>query len=288
VDELWAVVVDYGGRASVALLDALLAGGASRVVLVDNALATAREVREERPGGVVWRIGFGANLGYGGALNRVLARAEAHWLLLANPDVVIEPEAMRALAATARAGQRVGLVAPILVDPEGRQHASVRRFPSLGLAVLHGALGLLWPGNPATRRYHLGELGAHRPVEAPWVSGALVLARTEALASIGGFDASYFLYLEDVDLAWRLWRAGWAVVVDPRVRAVHVGAGTTGQRPVRAAWWHARSLVRYGLAQEGTLLGQAAVVGGVAARGVLAAGIGVARRAVVARTASLS
>lgn len=269
MDELWAVVVDYGGHADDSLLDALIDAGAARVVVVDNAPLVARARSEQRGRGVVEFRSFGANVGFGGAVNRVLARRGARWLLIANPDVHIESSALRALVATGERFERAGVVAPRLEDGSGEPQASVRAFPSLVTAALHGALGVVWPSNPASRRYRRETPDPPHPYRAPWVSGALLLARWAALIDVGGFDASYFLYLEDVDLAWRLSRAGWEVVVDPAVRARHEGGGTTRSRRVRAALWHARSLVRYGLSQEDTTPGAALVVLGVLARWVL-------------------
>ncbi|ACU53686.1 putative dTDP-rhamnosyl transferase [Acidimicrobium ferrooxidans DSM 10331] len=266
MDELWAVVVDYGGHADDSLLDALIDAGAARVVVVDNALAVASSRTEPRGQGVVEFRSYGANLGFGGAVNRVLARRGARWLLIANPDIEIAPSALRTLLATGERWSRAGIVAPRLEDHAGQPQASVRAFPSLALAALHGALGVVWPSNPASRRYRREVPDPPNAYLAPWVSGALMLARWEALSAIGGFDASYFLYLEDVDLAWRLTRAGWEVVVDPTVRVRHVGGATTRSRRVVAALWHARSLVRYGLAQEDTATGAALVLFGVLAR----------------------
>jgi N-acetylglucosaminyl-diphospho-decaprenol L-rhamnosyltransferase len=267
VGEFWAVVVDYGHTIEEQLVDALIAARAERVVIVDNVPGPPRVVLEERGGALVeWRC-EGTNLGYAGAINRVLARTSAPWLLVANPDVLVEPAAVaRLLASAQRYASSAALVAPHLREVTGELADSVREFPSLVTSALHGLLGVLWPSNPASRRYHLAGVRPSVPYEAPWASGAFLLANVAALRALGGLDASFRLYLEDVDLAWRAWRAGRGVVVDPGVEVVHRGGGTTTRVALQASLLHARSLLRYALGQEASLAGALAVVMGVGVR----------------------
>ena len=84
-----------------------------------------------------------------------------------------------------------------------------------------------------------------QPRDADWVSGAGFLVRRSAFAAVGGFDEAYFMYVEDVDLCWRLHRAGWGVLYVPSARAVHEQGRSTSRRPYRMMAAHHRSILRF-------------------------------------------
>ena len=77
------------------------------------------------------------------------------------------------------------------------------------------------------------------------MSGASIWLRRRALESVGGWDESYFMYVEEVDLCWRLRRAGWRVVYEPRGVVVHVQGASTARLPVRMIVEHHRSWYRF-------------------------------------------
>jgi N-acetylglucosaminyl-diphospho-decaprenol L-rhamnosyltransferase len=112
-------------------------------------------------------------------------------------------------------------------------------------ALGHGLLGLLAPGNRFTRRYRLLDWDHSRAACVDWVSGACFLVRREAWDEVGGFDPSYFMYMEDVDLCWRLGRAGWKVGYEPAAQVVHAQGASTNQRPYRMLAAHHRSMWRF-------------------------------------------
>jgi N-acetylglucosaminyl-diphospho-decaprenol L-rhamnosyltransferase len=100
-----------------------------------------------------------------------------------------------------------------------------------------------WPGNPWTAAYR----GDVRPVErtAGWLSGSCLLMRRDAFDAIGGFDAEFVAYFEDVDLGERLGRAGWHNVYVPSAVVRHIGTSVTGHESARMAVEHHRSAWRY-------------------------------------------
>jgi N-acetylglucosaminyl-diphospho-decaprenol L-rhamnosyltransferase len=122
----------------------------------------------------------------------------------------------------------------------------VRRFPNLTVAFGHAFLGLVWPGNPFTRRYRMLDWDHDRAAaDVDWVGGACFLARRTAFEMVGGFDEAYFMYVEDVDLCWRLGRAGWRVGYEPGGRVVHALGGSSRSVPYRMIAEHHRSLLRF-------------------------------------------
>jgi N-acetylglucosaminyl-diphospho-decaprenol L-rhamnosyltransferase len=213
------------------------------VVVVDNA-------SRDDSAGVARSLGVKVienqrNLGYARAVNRGTAEATAPWLLVANPDMRMQPGSLARLLATAEADATIGCVGPRLRNPDGADYPTGRRFPSLLIGGLHALLGPVWPGNPATRRYHLADLDRSRPATVDWVSGACMLLRRSAWDEVDGFDPGYFMYFEDMDLCLRLARAGRRVVLEPRAIVEHVGGGSTRSAPYRKVLNHHRSTLRF-------------------------------------------
>ncbi|HYJ71829.1 MAG TPA: glycosyltransferase family 2 protein, partial [Actinomycetota bacterium] len=138
-----------------------------------------------------------------------------------------------------------GCVGPHLANPDGSDYPTGRRFPSLLMGALHAALAPVWPGNPATRRYHMVGVDRSRPLDVDWVSGACMLVRRRAFEEIGGFDPGYFMYFEEMDACLRLHRAGWRVVFDPVAEVKHVVGGSTRSAPYRKVVHHHKSALRF-------------------------------------------
>ncbi|HKN91504.1 MAG TPA: glycosyltransferase family 2 protein [Acidimicrobiia bacterium] len=245
-----AVVVTYNaGDHLMASVRSILAQGVAEVVVVDNGSAdgSLEALAAAEPGVGVVRPG--RNLGYGAGANRGAAacRTRADHVLVCNADVRLEPGAVASMAAALEADGRRAIVGPRTENPDGTLYPSARIFPSLGDAVGHAALGLVAPGNRFTRRYRMLDWDHGAPREVDWVSGACLLVRRSAFAALDGFDEAYFMYLEDVDLCWRAWRAGWTVSYEPGARVVHAQGVSTDQRPYRMILAHHRSMLRFSI-----------------------------------------
>jgi N-acetylglucosaminyl-diphospho-decaprenol L-rhamnosyltransferase len=81
--------------------------------------------------------------------------------------------------------------------------------------------------------------------EVDWVSGSCFVARRRALDELAGFDESYFMYMEDVDLCWRLANKGWRVAYEPSGCVLHVQGVSTNLHPYRMIAAHHRSMLRF-------------------------------------------
>jgi N-acetylglucosaminyl-diphospho-decaprenol L-rhamnosyltransferase len=271
-----AVVVNYNAGSLLAdCVSGLRKEGVADVVVVDNGSTDGSEAALAKADpGATW-LPSGANIGYGRAANLGAQRCPGGYLLVCNPDIVIRPGAIGILAAALDADHELGIVGPCLVNTDGTLYPSARAFPSMADALGHGVLGLLWPGNPFSRRYQLldwDHAGARR---VDWVSGACFLVRREAWDAVGGFDPSYFMYLEDVDLCWRAGRAGWAVGYEPKAEIVHIQGVSADRHPYRMIAAHHLSLWRYAWrSTEGwSRILLPVVAAGLAARTVVAWGI---------------
>jgi N-acetylglucosaminyl-diphospho-decaprenol L-rhamnosyltransferase len=186
-----------------------------------------------------------ANEGYARAMNAGAAASSSDWVLALNPDTRLAPGSLSRMLATGEDDPATGCVGPDLRNLDGTAYPTGRRFPSLVVGGLHALLGTVWPGNPATRHYHMAGTDRSRPVTVDWVSGACMLLRRQAFETVGGFDGGYFMYFEDMDLCLRLARAGWRVVFDPGARVEHLVGGSTRKAPYRKVLNHHRSTLRF-------------------------------------------
>lgn len=240
-----AVVVSYNAERYLRIcLESLASEGIKDVLVVDNgSVDQSRRVVEAS--GAQWRE-TGVNLGYGRAANAGAASLpSAPFVMICNSDLRICPGATAALAAALDADPGLGLVGPRIEDPDGTLYPSARTFPDMVDAMGHGLFGLVAPRNRWTRRYRLLDWDHAEAAHVEWVSGACFMARREAWDEVGGFDPAYFMYMEDVDLCWRLGQAGWKVGYEPSAVVVHSQGVSTDRRPYRMLAAHHRSMWRF-------------------------------------------
>jgi N-acetylglucosaminyl-diphospho-decaprenol L-rhamnosyltransferase len=202
------------------------------VHVVDNASGdgTAEMVEREFPD--VRLTACDQNLGFSAANNIAISAGSAPYVLVLNPDTRVTPGSLDQMCELMDARSEVGTAGPRLVLEDGSfDHAAKRSFPTPLSAVGH----LTGVG----RRRESGRLAAYRapeiesgPVDA--VNGAFMLIRRAALDEVGLFDEGYWMYMEDLDLCYRLTEAGWVTWYEPSATVIHVKAGTAGpDRSVR-------------------------------------------------------
>ncbi|HEY7946633.1 MAG TPA: glycosyltransferase family 2 protein [Acidimicrobiales bacterium] len=248
-----AVVVNHDAGASLrSFLATLRAENIGEVIVVDNASSDgSSDDAEAEP--TVRVVRTGENRGYGAGANRGLAATGAELVLVSNPDVAVHRGAVAALAGAFAADPTLAIAGPRILAADGTRYPSARRFPSMTVAAGHVLLGLIAPGNRFSRRYRMADLdgpaspGGDRStaVAVDWVSGACFMARHTALTELGGFDESYFMYVEDLDLCWRAHRAGWAVAYVPGAVVTHLQGQSTARRPYRMLLAHHRSALHF-------------------------------------------
>lgn len=241
-----AVVVSYNvAELLVDCVASLRADGVERIVVVDNDSTdgSVAAVRAADPG--VHVVALDTNTGFGAGVNRGVADTTEPFVLVMNPDVEVEPGSTKVLLDALAGDPGLALVGPRIETPEGELYPSARTFPDWRDAAGHAFLHFVWPANPFSRRYRMldWDHGDARVVD--WVAGTHLLVRRSAWDEVGGFDEAFFMYLEDVDLCWRLARAGWRVGYEPAARVRHAIGRSTDQTPYRMIAAHHRSLLRY-------------------------------------------
>ena len=197
------------------------------VVVVDNDSTdgSAAFVEQKFPQARVLRR---PNLGFAAGNNAALESVTAPFILFLNPDTEIRNGSFGDLLELFDSDPSLGLVGCRQVAPDGTLHPSIRRFPTL-TRYLFTSLGserlpfhASWLGE-RVRNWTLYD----RDVPCDWTSGSYMLARREAVMSVGGFDDRYFLFSEETDLCLRMKRVGWEIRHSPRMTIVH-HAGKAG------------------------------------------------------------
>lgn len=237
---LSAIVVNFRQpellRACLRSLDAALARveGESELVVVENGSGdgSAELVRREHPDAAL--VELDENHGFGGGVNAGLERSRGEYIALVNNDATVEPDALAELVRVACEGGRdVGSV------------AAQMRFADRPQTINSAGIGIDRLGVVYDRQLGAAVGSGERcPVEVFGASGGAALWRRAALDSVGGFDGSFFVYLEDADLAWRARMRGWRSLYAPAAVVYHHHSATAVHSSPFKYRWVGRNRVR--------------------------------------------
>jgi GT2 family glycosyltransferase len=237
-----AVVVSHEHAAEIAQsLQALLPQVDEAVVIANTPGSaagvpdTVRVLENPRP------LTLAANVNLG------IAATTAEYVLNVNPDAIAEPEAVSALVRFADGHPRCGIAGPQMHWPDGSWQPSRRRFPTVrGTLVRRTPLRRLRPPYETQREHYELDERSEEPRQADWMLGAFLLMRRTMLDEIGGWDAGFRHYCEDIDLCYRAARAGWERWYVPDAVVTHAYAAVIDERFLsRHTLWHARGMARF-------------------------------------------
>jgi GT2 family glycosyltransferase len=180
-------------------------------------------------------------------VNAGIAATSGEYVLTSNPDAVPDPDAVPKLVAFADAHPRCGIAGPQTRWPDGIWQPTRRRFPTVrGTLVRRTPLRRLRPPFETQHDHYLLEERPTEPVEADWLLGAFLLMRRSMLEEIGGWDAGYRHYCEDIDLCYRAQLAGWERWYVPDALVTHDYAAVIDRRFLsRHTLWHLRGMARF-------------------------------------------
>lgn len=208
-------------RACLHAIDRGRGGLSLEVIVIDSASAdgSVDMVRAEFPWVIL--VACTENVGFPRGNNMGLARANGRFLLLLNPDTEIVADALPVMVQYLTTETAVGVLGPQLRYPDGAIQSSRRRFPTLATPFFESTW--LQPLAPRRllRHYYALDLPDDQPAEVDWVMGACLMLRREVLVQVGGMDAAYFMYSEELDWCRRIKAAGWRVVYLPSAQVVH-------------------------------------------------------------------
>lgn len=218
-----SIIVTYQSRGTVAqALDALLplhTAGFLKAIVVDNNSTdgTPAFISASYP----WvRLSQNtSNLGFGTACNQALQAVTTPYILLLNPDAVLDAHALHLLVNFMEEHHRAGICAPAVQYGSGVfQHVGARTTP---WKVLLAPLCSNWACRG--RRY---VLPGDRPFLTDWICGCTMLIRKRVIDEIGMFDQRFFLYFEETDLCFRAQQSGWEIWAVGESVGTHIGAAS--------------------------------------------------------------
>jgi glycosyltransferase involved in cell wall biosynthesis/GT2 family glycosyltransferase len=185
------------------------------------------------------------------------AAAPGNYLAIVNPDAIAQLDCLPRLVRFMEEHPRCGLVAPTLRNLDGSYQEAARNFPEpIGSIIRRTPLRKLLPPSRFAADHYLGEPDSARQVD--WSLGAFLLIRREAWDDVGGFDEAFApLYVEEIELQWRLWQRGWEIWQEPAAEVVHAHqAASDGAFFDKRTVWHLRNVGRFIRRHPTVLAGQ--------------------------------
>lgn len=204
------------------------------VFVVDNNSvdSSVEMVKEKFP--EVKLIGNRENLGFSKANNQAIRNARGEYILLLNPDTVVEEDTFTKILGFMDAHPEAGGLGVKMVDGKGKFLPESKRglpTPAVAFYKIFG-LSKIFPKSRRFGRYHLGFLDRDKihPVEI--LSGAFMLIRKKAMDQTGLLDEDFFMYGEDIDLSYRIIQAGYTNYYYPHTRIIHYKGESTKKSSV--------------------------------------------------------
>lgn len=201
-----------------------------RVFVRDNASSdgTADAIAAELPAVVLDRGRH--NIGFAAGMNTLLAETTAAYVFLLNGDAWPEPGALGRLVEVAAAHPDAGVVAPLLLAPDGSVERSTWPFPSLRLSLLYASGARRLVPTARADQWLLEDGWQHdRARWVGWAVGAALLVPRAVLQRVGGLDERFFMYGEDVEWCYRMKDAGLRVWFEPSAVVRHVRSASADQ-----------------------------------------------------------
>jgi hypothetical protein len=165
---------------------------------------------------------------------------------LLNADAMMNPGSLQALNRYLETHPDVAMIGPRVLNPDGTLQTSCFYYPTPPHVFLYiSGFYKLIPRLPILKKRTLQKVASEQAMAVPWILGAAVAFRRETFEALGGFDESFFLYFEEVDLCYRLFLQGKQIHFVPEAEVVHVGGASTTQKQTRFYIQFFRSLAKF-------------------------------------------
>jgi len=169
------------------------------------------------------------NAGFSAANNQAIRLSTGKFILLLNPDTLVEEDTFTRCLTFMKGHPDAGALGVKMINGNGKLlPESKRALPTPGTAFFKIAgLSFLFPRSQLFNRYYLGHLDSSTTIEAEIISGAFMFIRKEALEKTGLMDETFFMYGEDIDLSYRIIKAGYKNYYFPEVKIIHYKGEST-------------------------------------------------------------
>lgn len=218
----------------------------TEVFVVDNASTDGSVEMIEAKFPWVKLIKSSENLGFAKGNNVAIRQCQGRYIALVNPDVIVFPGCLDALADFLDENPRVGNVGPRVFNPDMTQQSTCRRFPTLWNNFCSATrLESVFKGSRFFAGEHMFYFPHDRTLAVDVIVGCFSMIRRETLDEVGLLDEGLFMYGDDVDWCRRARNAGWQMIFYPGARAIHDRGKTTASYPVRFAVAQQKSVLHY-------------------------------------------
>ena len=169
------------------------------------------------------------NLGFGKANNIGLKEVTGKYILLINPDTIVAEDTFEKMIQFFESNKNVGLAGCKILNPDGTLQLACRRsFPGPWTSFTKvTGLSSLFPNSKIFARYNLTYLDENHTYEVDAISGSFMMMRKEVYDKVGGFDEQFFMYGEDLDLCYRIQKAGYKVFYVHTTQIIHYKGEST-------------------------------------------------------------
>ncbi|MBI1807862.1 MAG: glycosyltransferase [Ignavibacteria bacterium] len=221
------IIVNYNVRAFLenALISVrkALAGIDGEVVVVDNASDDGSVEMVESTFADVALIINKHNDGFAAANNLAMHECTGEYILLLNPDTIVQEDTFRTMLEFMNQHQEVGIAGCKILNPDGTLQLPCRRsFPTPWVAFTKiSGLSTLFPYSRFFGKYNLAYLDPDQTYEVDAISGSFMCARRKAIEDVGGLDEQFFMYGEDLDWCFRVKQAGWKIFYVHTTQIIH-------------------------------------------------------------------
>lgn len=202
----------------------------AEVIVVDNNSNdnSCRMVRDKFPSVIL--IENTDNKGFSKANNQAVAISKGEYILFLNPDTVMPEDFLKKTIAYMDQHPEAGAIGPKLIDGKGQFAPDGKKsFPTLSVAIFKTTgINKLFSKSPYFNKYYAVHVGPDECAEVDVLSGCCMLVRKKAMDDAGGpFDEDYFMYCEDVDLSYRIQKAGYKNIYFPETELIHYKGEST-------------------------------------------------------------
>lgn len=206
----------------------------SEVIVIDNSSVDGSVEMIKKKFPLVKLIANEKNVGFSCANNQGIKEATGEYILLLNPDTVVQEDTFEKAIRFLDEKRDAGALGVMMLDGKGNFLPESKRglpTPSVAFYKIFG-FAKLFPKSKIFGKYHLGYLDKNKIHEVDVLSGAFMLIRKAVLDKIGLLDETFFMYGEDIDISYRITQAGYKNYYFPETRIIHYKGESTKKSSV--------------------------------------------------------